>query len=858
MVNLRIDGKNVQIQKGATILEAAEKVGVRIPTLCFLKKISPTGACRVCVVEIEGADKPMTACNTPAVEGMVVTTQSEKLAAIRKQVVQLLLVNHPLDCPVCDAGGECDLQDVCYAQDVTRQPFDADDVSHPVINDWPLIQQVPSRCILCEKCVKVCHEVVGASALMVREAGEKAFIDTVDGKPLQCEFCGNCVDECPTGTLLSKPFKFKARPWELRKVPSVCTYCGSQCQIDINVKQGKVTRVTSEDGCTVNDGTLCIGGYFGYDYVHSPKRLTRPLVKKTEALAPAGWEEALGAVAGKIGEVKASAGAGAIAGLSSPRLTNEENYLFQKLFRAGIGSNNIDSEARFGALRALKALDAALGLKGASNRIDRIGEADAVLVLGSDVTAEAPAIDWQIEKACRKRDGKLVVANMRRVKLVRYAESFLNYRPGTEVQLTNALARIILEKGLADQAYLQRYVKNLDELRDDLLAIDLEKAAGETGLTLQALEEAAQHLGKAGSVALVFGGDVIRSEGAEQKTTAIATLALVTGALHGDIGGLFPVDEKGNMQGLLDMGVYPEALPGYQDYSQSRAGFEKAWGVTLPEGGRDALAILEGIEKGEIRFLYLAAVNPLVSFPEAGRWRKALQKVEFLVVQDILASELTELAHVVLPGVSFAEKRGSVTALDNRIGSLTPAISPVGEARRDLDILAELYLTISGSDKRQDLATVSTEIGELTGIYSDVCTVHGEGCRTCLKEPFRPADKSIVFTPVEGTTPAKETELLTGKILYHFGTTSTFAEANLEAAPEGYIEIHPEDAEGIGIGEGDRVKVSSPTGSTKGKARLSENLPRGLLFAPYHFADLNIQQVIPAGCNRTAIQVSKA
>ncbi|MEJ2699749.1 MAG: 4Fe-4S dicluster domain-containing protein, partial [Desulfuromonadales bacterium] len=320
MVNLRIDGKNVQIQKGATILEAAEKV-----------------------------------------------------AAIRKQVVQLLLVNHPLDCPVCDAGGECDLQDVCYAQDVTRQPFDADDVCHPVINDWPLIQQVPSRCILCEKCVKVCHEVVGASALMVREAGEKAFIDTVDGKPLQCEFCGNCVDECPTGTLLSKPFKFKARPWELRKVPSVCTYCGSQCQIDINVKQGKVTRVTSEDGCTVNDGTLCIGGYFGYDYVHSPKRLTRPLVKKTEALAPAGWEEALGAVAGKIGEVKASAGAGAIAGLSSPRLTNEENYLFQKLFRAGIGSNNIDSEARFGALRALKALDAALGLKGASNRIDRIG-----------------------------------------------------------------------------------------------------------------------------------------------------------------------------------------------------------------------------------------------------------------------------------------------------------------------------------------------------------------------------------------------------------------------------------------------------------------------------------------------------
>jgi formate dehydrogenase alpha subunit len=857
MVNLRIDGKNVQIRKGATILEAAETIGVRIPTLCFLKKISPTGACRVCVVEIEGASKPMTACNTPAVEGMVVTTQSEKLSAIRRQVVELLLVNHPLDCPVCDAGGECDLQDICYSQDVIRQPFGADDVSHPVINDWPLIQQVPSRCILCEKCVKVCHEVVGASALVVREAGEKAFIDTVDGMPLQCEFCGNCVDECPTGTLISKPFKFKARPWELRKVPSVCTYCGSQCQVDINVKQDKVYRITSEDGVTRNDGTLCIGGYFGHGYIHSPSRLTRPLVKKGEALSPASWDEALGAVAGIIGEIKTTAGADVAAGLSSPRLTNEENYLFQKLFRAAIGSNNIDSEARFGALRTLRTLDAAMGLKGASNRIDRIGEAEAILVFGSDITAEAPAIDWQIEQACRKRDGKLVVANMRRVKLVRFAESFLNYRPGTEIQLANALSRILLEKGLADENYLQRYVKNLDQLRAALLAVDLEKAARETGLTLEALEAAAQHIGRADSVAVILGGDIIRSEQSEQKTAAIAHLALVAGALHGDIGGLFPVDEKGNMQGLLDMGVYPEALPGYQDYRQARTVFEKAWGVSLPNGGRDALSILEGIEKGEIRFLYLAAVNPLVSFPDAGRWRKALQKVEFLVVQDILASGLTELAHVVLPGVSFAEKSGTVTALDHRIGCLTPAISPVGEARRDLDIFADLYQRLAGAGK-QDLAAVSAELGELTALYSDVCTVHGQGCRTCLKEPFRPADHSIVFTPVEEAEPSGGNQLLSGKILFHFGTTSTFAEANLEAAPEGYIEIHPEDAQGLGIGDGDRMKVSSATGSATGRARLSDNLPRGLLFAPYHFSDLNIQQVIPATGNRTAVQVAKA
>ena len=850
MVSLKIDGKEVQIENGATILDAAEKVGVPIPTLCFLKKISPTGACRICVVEVEGAAKPMTACNTAAVEGMVVTTQSEKLAAIRRQVVELLLVNHPLDCPVCDAGGECDLQDVCYAQDATEQPFEADDVSHPVINDWPLIQQVPSRCILCEKCVKVCHETVGASALVVREAGEKAFIDTHDGKRLDCEFCGNCVDECPTGTLLSKPFKYKARPWELRKVPSVCTYCGSQCQIDINVKQGKVYRVTSEDGTTVNDGTLCIGGYFGHGYVHSPKRLLQPLLKKEGGQAPTAWENALAAVADKIAEVREATGPDGIAGLSSPRLTNEENYLFQKLFRAAIGTNNIDSEARFGALRAQQALAKPLGLKGASHPISRIGESGAVLVFGSDVTAEAPAIDWQIEQACRKRDAALVVANMRRVKLTRYAESFLNYRPGSEVQLAGALARIILDQGLADEDFLKRAVKNSAELRAHLQAIDLEQTARDTGLPLAEIEEAARQLGQAESVAIVFGGDILKGERAEQITAALANLALVTGALKKEGGGFFPVDEKGNTQGLLDMGVYPESLPGHQDYKEARDKFERAWNVNLPEGGRNALEILKGIEEGAIRFLYLAATNPLVSFPESGRWRKALEKVDFLVVQDILSSELTALADVVLPGVSFAEKSGSVTSLDRRIGRLTKAVPTAGEGWQDGEIFAEIFSRVAGAQMAAAPGAVAKEIKELTDLYRQ------PGTSGTL--PFVPGEQSLSFTPVEAAASPEGMQLITGKILFHFGTTSTFADGNLEAAPEGYIEIHGDDAQGAGIKEGDRVRVTSKVGSAEGKAKISGNVPRGVLFAPYHFADLAIQQTIPACQSRVSVKIAKA
>jgi len=854
MVNLKIDGKTAQVPKGATILDAATAVGVRIPTLCFLQKVSPTGACRICVVEIEGVEKPMTACNTPAVEGISVITQSERLAVIRRQVVELLLVNHPLDCPVCDAGGECDLQDTCYAHDVTRQPFAAEDVNHDVIDEWPLIQQVPSRCILCEKCVKVCFEVVGSGSLWINDRGDRAFID----KKLElCEFCGNCVQVCPTGTMISKPFKFKARPWELRQTPSVCTLCAAQCQINVQTKRDRICRVTSEDGATVNDGNLCIGGFFGYEFVHSDRRLVQPAVRTSGGSQPVTWEEALQTVAGKIKDLRSGPGGGAIAALGSPRFTNEENYLFQKLFRVGIGTNQLDSEARFGSLRALQVLNDNLGLQGASNHLKKIGHADAVLVFGSDVTAEAPAIDWQIEQACRKRDGKLVIANLRRVKLSRYAEAFLQYCPGSESALANALARIILDRGLADQAFLDRSVKNVDELKTHLGAIDLAEAVRATGVSLELLNEAAEYLGRAGSVAIVFGADLTRSAGAEDAIAAVANLALVAGALHGDAGGLFPVDEKGNMQGLLDMGVCPERLPGYQSYEASRGRFEKAWNCTLPETGGDALAILEGIEKGEIRLLYLAGANPLVGFPDSGRWRRALEKVEFLVVQDILSSELTDLAHVVLPGATSFEKQGSVTSLDHRVNKLGRALEPVGEARQDWTILAELYGMVSPSGIQPSWKQIEEEIRQLVPLYGASCFLEGGSGQSCLKEPFRIEGKTLLYAPVEGAEADAGLKLLVGKILPHFGTTTVASPANLEIAPTGWIGMHPEDAAACGVGEGAMIRVKSASGTSQGAVKISPDLQPGLLFAPYHFADVNPNQVISSGSNMAVVQVEK-
>lgn len=845
MIKLTIDGKAVEVAAGATILEAAERVGVRIPTLCFLKKVSPTGACRLCVVEIDGVDKPMTACNTPVADGIVVTTQSEQLAKIRRQTIELLLVNHPLDCPVCDAGGECELQNVCYDHDVVSQPFAAEDVSAATIDHWPLIQQVPNRCVLCEKCVKVCYETVGSGALFINDKGDKAFIDKDLDK---CEFCGNCVAVCPTGTMISKTFKFKARPWELKKTPSVCTACSAQCQIDINSRKGQILRITSDD-TTVNNGNLCIGGFFSYGYSNSPQRLTAPLLKVQGRQQPVSWDAAFAATVSGLKQVAPAA----VAGLASPRLTNEENYLFQKLFRVALGSNNIDSEARFGALRTYRTLRAALNLQGASNRLDRIGVAQAVLVFGCDVTAEAPAVDWQIQQANRKRDAKLVVANMRAVKLDRQANAALAYRPGSGATLAMALTRVILDRGLADQDYLNRFVVNLDELQADLAKVDLDQAAAVTGIARELIEEAAGYLGAADSVALIFGADVSKGREAEATVAALANLALVSGALHGDCGGLFPLDEKGNMQGLLDMGVCPELLPGGHDYTAG-APFAKAWNVPLPAGGCNAGEILAGIESGEIRALYLAATNPLVSFPESARWRKALEKIEFLVVQDILATELTLMADVVLPGATPFEKSGTVTAADQRINVLRKALDPVGEAREDGAILAELYARLSGG-VRPEMSTVQLEIKQLSGIYNDTCFVTDAAC---WKTSFSPADKSLRYTAVAPqTAPTDDLQLLSGKILFHFGTTSTCAPGPNEVAPCGYIEMNAVDADRIGVKDGDAVKVVTTVGETAGPARVSSKVPAGLIFAPYHFADVNIQQVIPADTNLVTVQVTK-
>jgi formate dehydrogenase alpha subunit len=843
MVSLTIDGRNVTVARGTTILEAAAELDITIPTLCWLQKVSPTGACRVCAVEIEGVDRTMTACNTPVKEGISVTTQSENLTSIRRKIMELMLVNHPLDCPVCDAGGECDLQNATYCLSAARPEYAANLERQKIRYDWPLIESDPNRCILCEKCVKVDHEIVGADAIRVVNRGDNTIIDTVDGRPLDCEFCGNCVGSCPTGTLLSKPFKFRGRPWTFTVTRSVCGFCSTGCQIEYHSRNNRVERVTSDDA-TYNNGNLCINGRFGYAYLNSPGRLTVPLVNQGQS----DWNKAMAFATLRLKEIVSTNGAAAVAGIGSPRVTNEESYLFQKLLRGAIGTGNIDSEARLGYAQTQAMLKAAFGFTGASATIDKIDKAEAILVLGCDLNAESTGVEYRVIKAATKNDARLVLAHLRDVKLKKFANTHLKYRPGTEPALVAALMKVILEEGLENKEFIAAKTSAFADFKESLAGLQLADLAAAACVSEADLREAARCLGGKRNVAILFGADVMRGAAAAEAVSAVANLALLLGCPAAEHGGIFPVEQKNNIQGVLDMGVAPDLLPGYQP-------------AAAP--GKDLWQILDGVEQGSIKALYLLGCNPLVSFPENGRLKAALAKLDLLIVQDIVASELTEMAHVVFPGAAAAEKNGSFTTPDNRVQCLNRAVCPPGEAREDWDIIAELYNRLTGEPHARSVAEVTAELKEKSGLYSGSCSMVDGRCSGLVKQQGS-APERYAFTPPASPAAVTAVEspggfmLTVGAIGFHNGTMSTNSENNLTVSPQGYIEIFAADAVRLGISDGSPVKVVSAAGSATGPARVSDRLQPGLLFAPYHFRDLNASSLLKRNTNLSAIKIEKS
>ncbi|MCJ7596326.1 MAG: molybdopterin-dependent oxidoreductase, partial [Desulfobacterales bacterium] len=689
-VRLVINGREVVAPKGFTVLEAIWKAGIYVPTLCYDPDLKPYGACRLCIVQIEGMRGLPTSCTTPAEERMVVHTETEEIQSIRRTIVELAIADHPTDCLVCDKNQECELLKVAGYVGVDKDSvakLRKGALTKPTDSSNPAFEVDPNKCILCGKCVRVCDEIVGLGAVDFAFRGYDTRIGPFGLAPLAgsvCESCGECVERCPTGALLPKQVISPER-----EVKTTCPYCGVGCSIYLGIRGNRVVRVRGDHASPVNRGELCVKGRYGLDFVNHPDRLTRPLIRIEDApkggsegdiwqaFREATWDEALDRVTRGISDILRRHGPDAVGVLSSAKCTNEDNYLIQKFARVVLGTNNVDHCARLCHASTVAAALAAFGDGAMSNSISDIDHADAMLVIGSNTTECHPIIGRRIKRAIRSRGAKLIVADPRAVELSELAEVHLSHLPGTDVALLNGIMNHIVHEGLHDRRFVNERCEGFEPFAASLESYTPEAVEQITGVPSEKIQESALILGKAKSTIVLYGMGITQHTTGTDNVKAVANLLMLTGNLGRRGTGFSPLRGQNNVQGACDMGALPNVYPGYQrvDNTQAREKFETAWGSGL--NGAPGLTLSDMFHKahsGGLKAFYVIGENPMLSEADLNQARGALAKLDLLVVQDIFLTETAQFADVVLPAASFAEKDGTFTNTERRVQRVRKAI----------------------------------------------------------------------------------------------------------------------------------------------------------------------------------------
>ena len=853
-----INGKKISSPPGTTILAAAERNAISIPTLCSHAELTPHGACRICLVEDRNSGRLMASCVTPVAQDMNIATDSDRVREHRKNIVRLMIAEHPESCIVCNKGNRCELRRVAAELGVAETRLYPMPNYKPFETFNPFIARDLSKCILCGKCIRADHELVAVGAIDYSDRGFSSRPATLHERPLEesvCTFCGTCVSMCPTGALSTRSEHYAGTPE--KEAYTVCGFCGAGCSMAVGVSGGRIVDINpSADKNTVNGATLCVRGHFAHDFLLSADRLTTPLIRKktedgSESLQAAGFDDALSSVVGRIADIKRRHGPESIGFIGSAKCTNEENYLFQKIARVIFETNNVTNCQERNGAALLRRIDERTGGAGRIMPFSGLENAEAIVVVGTDPEHTVPVAGYHIRRAVRNKT-PMVVIDPSRSGIASFGGLWLhpenNGKGGFDafrfaVDALGTLAAIIAAENGADSRYIQSATNDPDGWIDSLSKQSPDARAQTAGIDPAKIRKAASMLlGK--KIALVLPPDLLERRYGNEAFDAAFNLALLTGSIGVQNAGLFVFSLENNIAGALDMGCAPDLLPGRRNAADpdDRKIVEKAWEKVLPDtAGMGLYEMIEAAETGTLKALYIMGENPLRCLPNPERIAAALEKLEFIVVQDIVRTRTAEIAHVVLPAAAFSEKQGSFTNTEGRIQSFGPAARPPGDAMPDWNILASLARKAGYPEQYTTIEKIRQEIRRIAPLYAAM----GSHRREWLKKADPGGSKPFSFAPLPQPDTVKKDDSFPltayiGNLRWHLGSGSRTARSGRISAGygTGRIGISRKDAENLGITTDDLpfVRITSATGSIERQAEISPGLPAGFIFVPSGFS----------------------
>src|SRR6201987_1400786 len=897
-IKLTLDGRVIEAKESELLIDLLIRRGAKVPSVCYNHQLGPIQTCDTCLVEIN-ADL-VRACTTRVVDGMTIETKSARADAAQREAFDRLLGNHLLYCTVCDNNnGNCTMHNTTKMLQVEHQKIPFKPKPYEVDTTGPFYIYNPDQCVLCGRCVEACQNVEVNETLSINWEDPNPRVLWDGGKPIgesSCVSCGHCVTVCPCNALMEKSMLGQAgymsglpkpilnpmidiikgiepdmgygmilnvseaesgmRESRTVKTKTVCTYCGVGCSFDIWTKGRHILKVEPSDGPT-NGISTCVKGKFGWDFVNSGDRLTKPLIREVDKFREATWDEALDLVVQRFSEIKEKNGPDALAFISSSKCTNEESYLMQKLARAVIGTNNMDNCSRYCQAPATIGLFRTVGLGGDSGSIRDIENAGLVLIVGSNTAEAHPVLATRVKQAHKLRGQKLVVADLRKHEMAERADLFFQPKPGTDLVWLSAIARYILDNGLEKKEFLAQWVNGLEEYKKSLEPFTMEFAAQTCGLSMELLKQVAHMIVEADGVCILWAMGITQHSLGSDASTAISNLLLVTGNYMRTGTGAYPLRGHNNVQGAGDHGAAPEVLSGYQPVldPEVRARFEAAWKVSLPSTkGLDNFQMIEAIHAGRLKAMYLFGEEIALVDGNSNHVQSALCKLEFFVAQDVFFSKTCQFADVILPASPSLEKEGTFTSTERRIQRLYQVLEPLGESRPDWRIIQSLANHLGAKWNYQHPSEIYQEIASLTPLFAGVTYERLEGYKSLQwpvsadgnDEPllyvkrFPFPDGKARLHPVAMSIPTEPADeefdlhFNNGCVLEHFheGNMTYRAPGIREKVPHAFLEVSPELAAERGIQSGTWVQLISPYGKLRVRALVTDRVQGKELYMP--------------------------